>query len=115
MPEPAWLEAMATVLTCRYESGAGRALAFGLPTARHFRITFNYQANGEFHTGELTSAKPIPQGTLFPIHYNPAAPHEARTATSEPLTSNRNPLLATALIGSAILALAWLLILRSCH
>lgn len=116
-----WPEAMATVLACRYTAGAGRALAFGIPTTRHFRITFNYWAPNaagtpELHTGELTSEEAMPQGTLFPIHYNPAAPHEIRTRSSNPLTpASRNPLLAIALTGSAILALAWLLILRGCH
>lgn len=70
---------MATVLACHYETGAGRALAFGIPTLRHYRITFNYWANGTLHTGELRSEKAIPQGTLFPIRYNPDTPHEIRT------------------------------------
>ena len=44
---------MATVTACKYESGAGRALAFGLPTTRHFRITFNYWAPNPDATGVL--------------------------------------------------------------
>jgi hypothetical protein len=114
-----WPEAMATVTACKYDSGAGRALAFGLPTTRHFRVTFNYWApNAEgtpvLHTAELTSEKAMPQGTLFPIHYNPAAPHETTTHSTAAPTTTRNPLLIIGLIGSVILSLAWLLILRSC-
>jgi hypothetical protein len=113
-----WPEAMATVTACKYESGAGRALAFGLPTTRHFRITFNYWAPNadnidELHTGELTSEKAIPQGTLFPIRYNPDTPHETTHSTTAPATT-RNPLLIIGILGSAILSLAWLLILRGC-
>ena len=114
-----WPEAMATVTACKYESGAGRALAFGLPTTRHFRIAFNYWAPNadnidELHTGELTSDKPIPQGTLFPIRYNPDAPRETTHSTAAP-TTTRNPLLVIGILGSVVLSLAWLLILRGCY
>jgi hypothetical protein len=109
---------MATVTACRYESGAGRALAFGLPTTRHFRVTFNYWAPNadnidELHTGELTSEKAMPVGTLFHIHYNPDAPHENTHSTATPATT-RNPLLVIGVLGSVVLSLAWLLILRGC-
>lgn len=112
-----WPEAMATVTACRYEFAAGRALAFGLPTMRHFRITFNYWAPNtnnidELHTGELTSEKAMHVGTLFPIRYNPDAPHETSHSTQLP---TRAPLLAIGIIGSIILSLAWLLILHSCY
>ena len=112
-----WPEAMATVTACKYEFGAGRALAFGAPTTRHFHITFNYWAPNpegtpELHTGEFTSAKAVPQGTLFPIHYNPAAPHETTHSASEP--PMRTPLIAIGIIGSFFLSLIWLLILRGC-
>ena len=109
---------MATVTACKYEFGAGRALAFGLPTTRHFRITYNYWApNGEgtpeLHTAELTSAKAMHVGTLFPIHYHPNAPHETTRSTAS-LATTRNPLLIVGILGSIILSLAWLLILRGC-
>jgi hypothetical protein len=113
-----WPEAMATVTACKYEFAAGRALAFGAPTSKHFRITFNYWAPNpegtpELHTGEFASEKAVPQGTLFPIHYNPGAPHETTHSSSTSLT--RTPLLAVGIIGSVILSLAWLLVLRGCR
>jgi hypothetical protein len=113
-----WPEAMATVTACKYESSAGRAMAFGLPTTRYFRITFNYWAPNpdgtpELHTGELTAAKAMPQGTLFPIHYNPETPHENTHSAAEPALT-RTPLLIIGILGSAVLSLAWLLILRGC-
>ena len=76
---------MATVLECHYDMRAGRALAFGAPSGKHFRIRYNYNANGEIHEGEFYSAKAIPQNTLFPILYNPAAAHEnTHSASSLP-------------------------------
>jgi hypothetical protein len=104
---------MATVTACKYEFGAGRALAFGVPTTKHFLISFNYWANGEIHTGEYTSKTAVPQGTLFPLHYNPEAPHEHSKSGSVPLA--RNPVIAIGIIGSIILSFAWLAILRGCR
>jgi hypothetical protein len=120
-PEQAnWPEALATVTACKYDFGAGRALAFGIPTSKHYRIAYNYnapneQGDEELHTGQFPSAKPIPQGTLFPIRYNPNAPHQnshdAHTAPQNP----RAPLLIIGILGSIILSLAWFALLRSCH
>ena len=73
-----WPETLATVLSCTYESRAGRAIAFGLPSSRHFHITYNYWANDELHTADLYAAKPIPQGSLFPIRYNPDEPRSTQ-------------------------------------
>lgn len=119
-PRALWPEAMATVTACKYEFAAGRALAFGLPTRRHFRIAFNYWAPNadnidEIHTAELTSDKAMHVGTIFPIHYNPEAPHEIRTNSETAIPSSRVPILAIGLIGSVILSFAWLLILRGCY
>ena len=120
IPEDHWLKALATVTACKYDFGAGRALAFGLPTAKHFRISYNYFATSpegidEIHTGQFHSATPIPQGTLFPIHYNPAAPHENSHDTSSSPQGTRAPLLTLGVIGSVILSLAWFALLRGCH
>ena len=77
-PQPAahWQEALATVTACKYQFGAGRALAFGVPTSKHFLVTFNYEVAGEMHTGQLLSATAMPQGQLFPIRFNPEQPEE---------------------------------------
>ncbi len=104
---------MATVLECRYDMRAGRALAFGAPSGKHFRIRYNYNANGALHEGEFHSEKAIPQNTLFPIRYNPDAAHENTHSASMP--SPRNAIIAIGIIGSVILSLAWFAILRGCH
>ena len=111
----AWPEALATVTACHYEAGAGRALAFGILTTKHFRISYNYFADDEIHTGEFTSAKPIPQNTLFLIRYNPNAPHQNSHETSAAPQNLRAPILTIGIIGSIILSLTWLAILRGCH
>ncbi len=105
---------MATVTACTYTAGAGRAMAFGLPTSRHFLIAYNYFVDDALHTGEFSARKPIPQGTLFPLAYNPDAPHE-NEKSRQGLTASRAPLLIVGVIGSVILSLAWLLILRGCQ
>jgi hypothetical protein len=118
MPEPPhdpdWPEAIATVLECRYDVRAGRAIAFGLPSDKHFRIRYNYFANGEHHTGEFFSAKAIPQNTLFPIHYDPDLPtnHTHKQTLAPP---PRRVTITVGIIGSIILSLGWLLVLHSCR
>jgi len=92
---------------------AGRALAFGAPSGKHFRIRYNYNANGAIHEGEFYSEKAIPQNTLFPIRYNPEAAHENTHSASTP--SPRSAMIAIGIIGSVILSLAWFAILRGCH
>ncbi|MGA7157071.1 MAG: hypothetical protein WBY53_09505 [Acidobacteriaceae bacterium] len=111
---------MATVTACKYNAGAGRALAFGIPTTKHFRIAYNYfapnaQGIDELHTGEFTSEKPIPQGTLFRIRYNPGAPHHNSHDASSAPQNPRAPILTIGIIGSIILSLAWFAILHGCH
>lgn len=108
-----WPKAMATVTACKYQFGAGQALAFGIPLSRHFLISFNYFVEDVLHTGQFTAAKPVPQGTLFPIAYNPDAPHENEKSRSLPI--GRSPLIAVGIVGSIVLSLGWLLLLRSCH
>ena len=110
-----WSEALATVISCKYDFGAGRALAFGIPTSKHFRISYNYFADDELHTGEFTSEKAIPQGHLFPIRYNPDAPHQNSHDVQNAPVGTRGPILAIGIIGSIILSLAWFAILRGCH
>ncbi len=109
-----WPETLATVLTCTYETRAGRALAFGLPSSKHFHITYNYWANNQLHTADLFTEKPIPQGSIFPIRYNPEEPHRSQHADT-PGPPPKAPLLAIGIAGSIILSTAWLLVLHSCH
>ncbi len=112
-PDPDWPEAMAEVTACTYRPRFGRALAFGLPSTKHFHIAYTYWIDDIPHTGELFAEKPIQQGSLFPIRYDPDQPQAAQpTASGAP---NKVPLLAFGLAGSVIISFAWFLALRGCH
>jgi hypothetical protein len=108
---PDWPKAMATVTSCTYDAGAGQALAFGVPVTKHFVIRFNYWANDELHEGEFRSEKAVPQGTLFPVRYDPASPHLHEHAIEG---SARRGFIALGVAGSVVLSLAWLFVLRGC-
>jgi hypothetical protein len=110
-----WPEALATVLECRYDFGAGRALV-GVPTSKHFRIRYNYFADGELHEGELASAKAMPQGTLFPVRYNPEAAKEHRHVDAQGVAASPvRAQIVVGILGSVVLSLGWLLLMRGCH
>lgn len=111
-----WPEAMATVLSCHYEMRAGRALAFGLPSSRHFHITYNYWAMGELQEADCYAGEAMPQGSLFPIRYDPETPlrnHHALAGPSQ-ARAGRGALIAIGVAGSVVLSLAWLLVMRGC-
>ena len=101
---------MAEVTECRYDVRAGRALAFGLTTQKHFRIAYNYRVGTDLHTGEYFSETARPQGSLFPIRYNPDMPHLSHSSGApKPV-----PLLVIGVVGSIALSLVVLLVLRGC-
>ena len=108
-----WPEAIAEVTACVYDVRAGRALAFGLTTKKHFRITYSYRVGDALHTGECFSEKAMPQGMLFPIHYDPDLPQDHNRGQTD-RTGQAVPLLAIGIAGSVVLSLAWLLFLRGC-
>lgn len=111
--QPPWLETHATVIACKYEFGAGRALAFGIPTSKHFLITFTYRAHGKTHTDQFSSPTYIEQGKTFPITYNPLAPQENSKSATEPIT--KTALFAIGVAGSVIISLIWLGIMHGCR
>ncbi|MEO6982501.1 MAG: hypothetical protein ABI072_05240 [Edaphobacter sp.] len=111
--KPPWLETHARVTTCEYDAGAGQALAFGIPSSKHFRITFTYYAHGQTYTDQFTSPTYLEQDATFTITYNPLAPRQNSKSAAEPIT--KTPLFAIGIAGSIILSLLWLAILRGCH
>jgi hypothetical protein len=112
-----WPQAMATVTECHYDVRAGRAMALGLPSGKNFRIRYNYHAEGQLHSGEFYSATAMPQDTLFPIRYDPAATHDhTHDHSAAPATPNpHRAMIVIGIAGSVVLSLAWLAILRGCH
>jgi hypothetical protein len=108
-----WLETEAKVTSCKYDAGAGQALAFGIPTSKHFLITFSYCAHGKTYTDEFTSPTYLEQGRTFSISYNPLAPEQNSKSATTPTT--RTPLFAIGIAGSITLSLLWLVLLRGCN
>jgi len=113
--ETTWPEAMAEVIECRYDMRAGRALAFGVPSDKHFRITYSYNADGELHTGQLYSKTALPQGHLFPVRYDPDAPHRHASDGQNTTPDPRRAMLALGIAGSLVLSLAWLAVMHGCR
>ena len=117
MTEQPWISTEAIVTTCRYQSPGLSILAFGFQTGEKFLITFEYYAHGRLYSGEFQSRTAIPQNEHIPITYNPLRPEQnsrAQGLASVPGT-NRPTLFAIGIIGSVILSLLWLAILRSCR
>jgi hypothetical protein len=108
-----WLETQAEVVACKYESGAGQALAFGIPSDKHFLITFTYYAHGKTYTDEFTSPTYLEQGATLPISYNPLAPQQNSKSGATPIT--KTPLFAIGIAGSIILSVVWLVLMRGCN
>lgn len=111
--DPPWIETHAEVVACKYKSGAGQALAFGIPTSKHFLITFTYHARGKTYTEEFTSPVYLEQGAIFLITYDPLAPQ--RNSKSAANLTARTPLIAFGIVGSIILSLIWLALMRGCN
>lgn len=110
-----WPETLATVLSCTYDIRAGRAMAFGLPSSKHFRIAYDYWAGDRLHAAEMYTEKAIPQGSLFPIRYDPEEPHRSQHAESPAAPPTKAPLLAFGIAGSIVLSTVWLLVLHGCQ
>ena len=108
---PQWLKTQAEVIACKYESGAGKALAFGIPTSKHFLITFTYRAHGKTYTDQFLSPTYLEQGETFPISYNPFAPQQNSKSDAIPVI--RTTLFAIGIAGSVILSLIWLALMRT--
>ena len=112
-PEPPWLETTAQVTACKYEFGAGQALAFGIPTSKHFLITFTYYAHGKIFTDKFTSATYLEQGKTFTITYNPLSPQQNSKSAATPTT--KTPIFIVGIIGSIVISLIWFAMMRGCR
>jgi hypothetical protein len=89
----------------------------GVPSGKHFRIRYNYFAEGEHHEAELYSATAMPQNTLFPVRYNPDLPkehsHDNRSVSTTP--DPQRAIMTIGIVGSVVLSAVWLVFLRGCH
>jgi hypothetical protein len=119
MPETVpWMETQATVTSCKFQFAGLSNMAFGFSTQEKFRITFDYYAHGRLYSGEFQSAVAIAQNEQIPITYNPLKPEENsrdRDVAGTRSGATRTPLIAVGIIGSVVLSLIWLAILRGCR
>jgi hypothetical protein len=114
VPSPQWIAAEATVTSCRFQFARMNTFTLGIQTGEKFRITFDYYAHGHLYSDEFQSPIAIPQNECISITYNPLHP-EQNSRTSGPNASpTRSPLIAIGIIGSVVLSLVWLTILRGC-
>jgi hypothetical protein len=105
-----WPEVMAEVTECHYDVRAGEALAFGLTSEKHFRITYTYRVGDELREGECFSEVARPQGSLFPIQYDPAST-DLRHSNTQARPFSR---VILGVAGSIALSVIVLLYLRGC-
>ncbi len=114
LPPPDWIPTEATVTSCRFQFARMNTFTLGIQTQEKFRITFDYYAHGRLYSDEFQSPTAIPQNEHIPLTYNPMNPKENSRTSGPTAPPTRSPLIAVGIIGSIILSLAWLLILRSC-
>ena len=117
MIEQPWIATEATVTTCRYQSPGLSTLAFGFQTGEKFRIAFDYYAHGRLYSDEFQSPIAIPQNEHIPITYNPLYPEQNSRGrgSGTALKTTHPPILIIGILGSIVLSLLWLAVLRSCH
>jgi hypothetical protein len=109
-----WIATEATVTSCRFQFARMNTFTLGIQTGEKFRIGFDYSAHGRLYSDEFQSPVAVPQNERIPIRYNPLHP-EQNSRTSGPNASpTRSPLIAVGILGSILLSLLWLSVMRSC-
>jgi hypothetical protein len=109
-----WIATEATVTACRFQFARMNTFTLGIQTGEKFRIAFDYYAHGRLYSDEFQSPVAIPQNEHITISYNPLHP-EQNSRTSGPSASpTRNPLIAVGILGSIVLSLLWLAVMRGC-
>jgi hypothetical protein len=112
--EQPWIETQATVTSCRFQFARMNTFTLGIQTGEKFRIAFDYYAHGRLYSDEFQSPVAIPQGEFILVNYNPMHPEQNDRTSGPNASPTRYPLIAFGIIGSIVLSLLWLIILRSC-
>ncbi len=110
-----WVTTEGTVTTCRYQFARMNTFTLGIQTQDKFRITFDYYAHGRLYSDEFQSPVAVPQNQRIPVSYNPLNPQENSRGRATSGGSARGSLIGFGIVGSIVLSLAWLLILRGCQ
>ena len=111
--QPAWVETTATVISCRYQFARMNTFRMGVQSGEKYRIAFDYVAHGQTYSDEFESPIAIPQNEQFAVRYNPLAPRENNRSDGGG-SAVRPPLFAIGVVGSVVLSLLWLAVLRGC-
>ncbi len=114
---PEWIATEATVTSCRYQFRALSPLAFGFQTGEKFRITFDYYAHGRLYSDEFQSPVAVAQNERVPVRYDPLNPAQNSRSSGDTVAppASRRARLTVGIVGSVVLSLIWLAILRGCH
>ncbi len=108
-----WITTTATVVSCKYQFARMNTLLLGVQTGEKYRISFDYVALGRTYSDEFQSAVAIAQNEKLSIRYNPLAPQQNDRSFGSASTG-RAPLLALGVVGSVVLSLIWLAMIRGC-
>ena len=113
--EAPWIATEATVTSCRFQFARMNTFTLGIQTGEKFLIAFDYYAHGRLYSDEFQSPVAVPQNERISIAYNPLRPEQNSQTSGPNLSRSRNPLLAFGVIGSVVLSLLWLIVVRSCN
>ena len=112
--DPPWIEIQATVTSCRFQFARMNTFALGFQTGEKFRIAFDYYAHGRLYSDEFQSAVAIAQNERIDLTYHPLHPEQnSRTFGSNAYLTGGS-LFAIGVLGSVVLSLLWLAIVRGC-
>jgi hypothetical protein len=111
---PSWIETEATVTSCRFQFARMNTFSLGIQTGEKFCIAFDYYAHGKLYSDEFQSAVAIPQDEHILITYNPLRPEQNSRTSGPNATPARSPLIAIGIMGSVVLSLLWLAVMRGC-
>jgi hypothetical protein len=114
MSEEPWIAVEATVTSCGFQFARLNTFTLGMQTGEKFLIGFDYYAHGRLYSDEFQSPVAIPQNERIPILYNPLHPEQNSRSSGPNASPARNPLIAVGIIGSIVLSLLWLMVMRSC-
>jgi len=114
-PAPPWIETEATVTSCRFQFARLNTFTLGIQTGEKFRIAFDYYAHGRLYSDEFQSPVAIPQNERIAVSYNPLHPEQNSRTSGPSASSTRSPLIAIGIMGSIVLSLLWLGMMRACN
>jgi hypothetical protein len=115
MAEQEWVATEGTVTSCKYQFAGMSNLAYGFSTQEKYRITFDYYAHGQLYSDEFQSPVAIAQNERIPVSYDPLNPERNSRNSGPSAKASASPVIAVGIVGSVILSLIWLIVLRGCR